>query len=96
MIFVDGRIPVIFADAAAAGAEDYVLRAPDGLAGHAPGCACCVPRSALGEALAALFLRRVRGEVAWFSRVVVVAPDAAAAREALASDGFVSGRFRLV
>src|SRR3954452_17837379 len=59
-----------------------------GLAGHAAGCACCVPRGPVAEALGRLFLVRARGEVAWFGAVAVLATPAGAAavRAALAAD----------
>ncbi len=71
---------------------------PGGLAGHVPGCACCVPRSAVGQAFGRLFLARARGEVAWFDAVAVLATSAgeAAVRAALAADQVSAGRFRLV
>jgi len=60
---------------------------------HASGCACCTPRAALAEALHRLFIRRARGEVPFFQRIVVAAaPDAL--RSALA-DPLVAQRFRL-
>jgi hypothetical protein len=67
------------------------------LAGHAPGCACCVPRGPVAQALGRLFLARARGEVAWFRSVAVLATPAgeAAVRAALAHDHVSSCRFRL-
>jgi hypothetical protein len=68
------------------------------LAGHAPGCACCVPRDPAAQALGRLFLARARGEVAWFRSVAVLATPAgeAAVRVALADDQVSSCRFRLI
>lgn len=101
--FVDARVPIVFAPAAEAGPEDAVVEAvadavvemPVADAGHVPGCACCVPRGALAEALGRLFLARARGDVRFFRRVVVVTDNPAAVAAALAADPFVSGRFRL-
>jgi len=106
----DARIPVVFADLAAAGPDDGLLiegdaPAPPGHAvarfasgprpWHARGCACCVPRAAAATALGRLFLARARGEVAFFRRVVAVVKDPAAVRAALAEDTLAAGRFRL-
>ncbi len=99
MIFVDARIPVLFAPPETAGEHDAVLREGDGpspLEGHAPACACCVPRSELGKALGALFLARARGEVAPFRRVIAVVTDPVAARAAIEADPLAAGRFRVV
>jgi hypothetical protein len=69
-----------------------------GLAGtHPIGCACCLPRSAAAQALGRLFLRRARGEVAWFDRVQLVAQTASgrdAVTAALTDDVLVAARFR--
>lgn len=92
----DGRLPIVFAPADTAGPDDVVLRATPALqAGHAAGCACCAPRDGLAAALAGLYLRRARGEVPFFRRVVVVCTDPASARKLLARDAFVAARFRL-
>jgi hypothetical protein len=109
-IFIDARIPVVFAPAGAAGGGDALLiegdgAAPDGLAvarfsvampGHAVGCACCAPRGPAAAALHRLFLARARGTAAFFARVVVTAgPEGeAAVRQALTGDAFVAGRYR--
>jgi len=68
------------------------------LAGHAPGCVCCVPRGPVAEALGRLFVARARGEQPWFSSIAVLATSAgeAAVRAALAEDQVCAGRFRLV
>ncbi|MGC1408937.1 MAG: hypothetical protein WA864_08360 [Acetobacteraceae bacterium] len=73
------------------------FRLSPALAGHAPGCACCVPRDPAAQALGRLFLARARGEVAWFHSVAVLASPAgkAAVRVALARDQVSSRRFRL-
>jgi hypothetical protein len=109
-IFIDARIPVVFAPAGAAGGGDALLiegdgAAPDGLPvarfstalpGHAVGCACCAPRGPVADALHRLFLARARGTAAFFARVVVAAgPEGeAAVRRALVDDAFLSGRYR--
>lgn len=94
-IFVDARIPVLFAPVAESGPGDLLLTEADlsGAPGHSAGCGCCAPRGALAQALHRLFLARVRGEVAFFRRVVVTAP-AAGLREALTGDTFLAGRYR--
>lgn len=49
------------------------------------------------QAMAALFLRRARGEIAMFSRLVVAVEPAMAddIRAGLREDRFVAGRYRL-
>jgi G3E family GTPase len=107
-IFVDARIPVLFAAAAAAGPDDALLVAGDapdvlvaadgpGATGHAAGCTCCTPRGAVAAALSRLFLARARGETPFFRRVVVAAgPEAETlVRAALDRDAFLAGRYRL-
>ncbi len=67
--------------------------------GHGAGCACCVTRVPAAVALDRLFQRRVRGEVEFFRRVVVVTATVEGemeVRSALRSDAVVSARFRLV
>jgi hypothetical protein len=106
----DARVPVVFAAAELAGAEDallldagqdaggaagVVMRLPRAAIGHRIGCACCVPRGAAAEALGRLFLARARGEVGFFRRVVVCVADAASVREAVLGDRLVAGRYRL-
>jgi hypothetical protein len=109
-IFIDARIPVVFAPAGTAGRGDALLIEGDAatpaglpvarfsvaLPGHALGCACCAPRGPVAEALHRLFLARARGTAAFFARVVVTAgPDGeAAVRQALAGDAFLAGRYR--
>ncbi len=109
----DPRIPVRFADLAAAGADEAVLiegsaAVRAGLAvarfqlpafgAHPAGCACCLPRGPVAEALGRLFLARARGEVGFFRSVVAVAATTAGRRaidDALAGDPVVTARFRL-
>lgn len=105
---IDARVPVVFGALADAGPEDAVLidgdaAAPDGVTvvrlsdwagAHGGGCLCCLPRSAAGSALAALFLARGRGEVPWFRRVVAVTDDKAALLGVLENDMLASGWFR--
>ncbi len=106
----DERVPVRFG---APAADEAVLiegvagaptgravawfRLAPGLAGHFPGCACCVPRGPVAEALGRLFLARARGEVAWFRAVAVLATPAgeAAVRAALAGDQIAAARYFL-
>ncbi len=106
---IDARVPVVFGAIGDAGPDDALLiegdaPAPDGrvvvrlmeqsLPSHAIGCACCVPRSAAGSALAGLFLSRGRGDVAFFRRVVAVTEDRAAVMAAIDGDMLASGWFR--
>jgi hypothetical protein len=110
----DDRVPVRFGSIDAAGPDAALLvegdavvpaghvmarfRMGPSLIGHPFGCACCMPRGPVAEALARLFLARARGEVAFFRSVVaVVATPAgeAAVRAALAEDQVSAGRFRL-
>ena len=90
-LFVDARIPVVFG--VEPRAQDAVFTRAEG-AGHVAGCACCVARSPDAAGLDRLFLQRVRGEVAWFTRVVVPTSDPAL-REAIQTDPVLSARFRL-
>ena len=67
-------------------------------AAHPSGCACCLPRGPVAEALSRLFLQRVRGEVAYFSEIVAVPGSSegeAAIRAALQTDPVIAARFRL-
>jgi hypothetical protein len=108
---LDARVPVIFGRLEQAEPRDAVLREGEALArdgasaafqldtGHSPGCACCLPRSAAGRALAALLQDRARGKVAFFTRVVAVTATQAgraAVESALAADPVASACFRLV
>ena len=99
----DARVPVLIGGGQEAGADDAVLTEGNGDARwaaateHRAGCACCVPRGAVAEALTGLFLARVRGEVPFFRRVIIVPHDEAGAQAvgaALRDDPFVSARFR--
>ena len=91
-LFIDARIPVVFG--AEPGSQDAVL-VPVGRVAHAAGCGCCIARSPDAAGLDRLFLQRVRGEVPWFTRVVVAADDAAI-RSAINTDPVLSARFRVV
>ena len=90
-LFIDARIPVAFG--VQPGSQDAVL-VPQGGVAHAAGCACCVARSPDAAGLDRLFLQRVRGEVPWFTRVVVMADDPDL-RRAVTADPVLSARFRL-
>ncbi len=90
-IFVDARIPVVFG--MAPGPDDAVL-VPSGGATHSVGCACCVARSPDAAGLDRLFLQRVRGQVPWFTRVVVAGEDAQL-RIVIGTDPVISARFRI-
>ncbi len=108
---LDSRIPVLFTTLVDARPGDAVLVAGDvtvpisvvvarfapGTDWHRPGCNCCVPRTAAMQAMAALFLRRARGEVAMFTRLVVAVEPAMAdeIRAGLREDRFVAGRYRV-
>jgi hypothetical protein len=110
--FIDARIPLIFAEAAQAHAEDAMLVEGDvpvgaavcrfeaGLAaGHPAGCACCTLRNGAAQALSRLFLARARGEIPFFRRVIAVVGTGAgrqAVLQALQTDPMASGCFRLM
>jgi sugar lactone lactonase YvrE len=67
------------------------------LPAHRTNCVCCGGRSAAALALDRLFQRRVRGQCAWFNRVMVLAPFPSAAAlvtAALREDPLTSTRFR--
>ncbi len=91
LVFVDARIPVVF------GAEPGALdacwcrrtrrRTP-------PGAPAASPAATNAVALDRLFLQRVRGEVPWFTRVVVAADDPQL-RADVTGDPVLSARFRL-
>lgn len=112
-LFVDARVLVRFGSVSDADAGSVLLiegdpPAPGGVAvarftagapagSHHPGCPCCEARSPAAVALAALFLARARGELAFFRTVVAVChtPGAeAAVRAALDADPLVSAWFR--
>jgi hypothetical protein len=106
----DPRIPVVIGSLSERRAGDALLiegdlEVPPGFgvarwrAGprHAIGCACCLPRGPVAEALAALFVARARSTVPFFTRVLAVPRDedgAVALRAALESDVLVRARFR--
>jgi len=107
-VFIDARIPVLLDPGDMLDAAVLIEGAavPAGAIGtrfdlnpvHPPGCQCCVPRGPVADALAALFTRRARGELAFF-RVVRAVGLSDAGREAvldaLANDPVASARFRL-
>jgi hypothetical protein len=105
---IDARIPVFFATAAeemagvawlaedAAAPWDASVGGPAG--DHVAGCACCVARSPVAEALGRLFRARAVGEVPFFTRLGVVPASAAgeaALRQALETDGLAAGCYRV-
>jgi hypothetical protein len=101
---IDARIPVFFASAAAEAeglawlVEDAAAPWGSGEAGHVPGCACCVARSPVAEALGRLFRARAVGVVPFFTRLGVVPASPAgeaAVRQALATDGLASACYRV-
>jgi hypothetical protein len=102
---MDARIPVFFAEARDDSVNtgwlvEDVAVAPWAAAeaGHVLGCACCVARSPVAEALGRLFRARATGEVAFFTRLGIVPGDAAgeqAVRAALVNDGLASACYRL-
>ena len=60
-------------------------------------CACCAGRPAAAVALDRLFQARVRGQCAWFERVVALAGSAAGRAQVLAAlngDAVTAARFR--
>ena len=68
------------------------------MSGHPVGCACCVPRGPVAEALSRLYLARARGEAPFFAEVLAVTASSAGRRavaDALAADMLTKGRFRL-
>lgn len=90
-------IPVILGSVEDAAADDVTLPLPSAeTGGHPFGCLCCLPRGLLGRELGRLFSARARGEVAFFRRVVLLGPAAAApdvARQ-IAADVVAGARFR--
>jgi hypothetical protein len=64
---------------------------------HPAACDCCQGRSPAADALDRLFQARVRGQCAWFDRVLVLPEHGAAAaiRDALRQDVMAAARFRL-
>jgi hypothetical protein len=105
MSMIDARIPVFFATTPAETegvawlVEDAAVAAWDSReAGHVTGCACCVSRSPLAEALGRLFRARAVGEVPFFTRLGVVPASpagAASVRQALETDGLALACYRL-
>jgi len=97
MLRIDARIPVAFGPASAARPQDAVLVPPGSGPDHMAGCACCLARTPTAEALGHLFQQRARGEVPWFTRILIVAdPDEeAAVMLAVLQDPVVSARFRV-
>ena len=106
--WLDARIPVVINPAEPAAGDALLVEAgapmPAGAAAfgpdlpHAVGCACCVARVGAALALDRLFLRRARGEVAFFTRVAARAiseAGEASLRAALTHDPVVSARYRL-
>ena len=111
MARIDARVPVRFDLPETIGTEYALLVEGIGQApadhpvarfdlpatGHVTGCACCLPRGPVAEALSRLFQARARGEVAFFRSVLALptTPEGAAAiRAALTEDVFVAARFR--
>ena len=65
---------------------------------HAAACACCTGRPPVSLALDRLFQARVRGQCAWFTRVIATTDNAearAAIEAALEGDALTRARFRL-
>lgn len=111
-LFLDARVKLRIGAADMAGPDDALLiegeaaamRSPHARftlpveSGHAAGCGCCLPRGPVAEALTRLFLRRMRGEVSYFSGVVAIPASAkgeAAIRATLQTDPLITARFRL-
>jgi hypothetical protein len=112
MPLIDARIPIAIvselsgAPDAANLVEGDVDIAPgtatayfqEALPTHPPGCACCLPRSAAGAALGALFRARALGTVPFFTRVeaLLATPSGEAAlRQAVEADPVAASYFRL-
>ncbi len=106
----DTRLGLVFGSPSDAGPNDALLREGRGTDGpgrawfsvtaqHAPGCACCAPRNAAGQALSRLLLARARGDGVYFSRVVAVVATQegqAAVLSAVESDPIASAWLRLL
>ncbi len=90
------RVPVLAGDPALAGPDDVVQAVPPGAGRHRIGCACCITRAPLAEALSKLFFARARGEIPFFARVIVPSEPAqeASLAAALAADPVTAARFR--
>lgn len=95
-LMIDARIEVIFGRASERREGDVVLSEALVGAGHPTGCACCTSRTAAADALSQLFLKRARGEVAFFRRVLIDTDEAGSAAVSLAlqSDPVISARYR--
>lgn len=90
-VFLDARIPVVFG--VEPGPSDAVFTAVGGTL-HPAACACCLPRGPDAAGLDRLFLQRVRGEVPWFTRIVVLG-HGESLRRAITADSLLSARFRI-
>ena len=77
---------------------DGVLTFATDASPHPAACDCCRGRSPAADALDRLFQARVRGQRAWFDRVLVLPGHGAAEaiRDALRQDVMAAARFRLV
>jgi G3E family GTPase len=78
--------------------HDLVESATEGLVLLKSGCVCCSVRSDLIDTLRSLFLRRVRGQIIEFDRVVVETTglaDPAPVLHTLTGDPLVTARYRL-
>jgi G3E family GTPase len=78
--------------------HDLVETAAEGLVLLKSGCVCCSVRSDLIDTLRSLFLKRVRGQVMEFDRVVVETTglaDPAPVLHTLTGDPLVTARYRL-
>jgi G3E family GTPase len=78
--------------------HDLVETAAEGLVLLKNGCVCCSVRSDLIDTLRSLFLRRVRGQVTEFDRVVIETTglaDPAPVLHTLTGDPLVTARYRL-
>jgi hypothetical protein len=112
MPLIDARIPIAIVSKLSGGTDAASLVEGDGeiapgvatayfkeaLPAHAPGCACCLPRSAAGAALGALFRARALATVPFFTRVEVLlaTPSGEAAlRQAVEADPVAASYFRL-
>lgn len=87
-----GAALVVEANALAPRGNPLVERLAPERPRHGVACPCCAPSASLATALHRLFLKRARGEVAWFDRVEVriTRNDAADALD----DPLVAARFR--
>lgn len=108
----DARIPVLLDPAGPPGPATALLLegaqpAPEGVATvawfdlpklvHLAGCACCLPRGPVAQALGALFQARARGQVPFFTAVHAHAASPAgrqAILEALDQDVLLAARYR--